>query len=97
MNTGISPKTKGTKQLFKNPILEKLSRTHIAVPVVIFIVYSGALLYWSITQTSLTPLVSVFMFVLGTLAFTWLEYIVHRWVFHMKTYSAIRAKWQYMI
>lgn len=97
MNPVISPKNKGTRQLFSNPVLEKLSRTHIAVPVVIFVVYSGALLYWSITQTSLSPLLSVGMFILGTLSFSWLEYIVHRWVFHMKTYSALRAKWQYVI
>lgn len=97
MNAEISPKNKGTRQLFANPVLEKLSRTHIAVPVVIFTVYSVALLYWSITQTSLNPLISIGMFILGILSFSWLEYIVHRWVFHMKTYTALRAKWQYVI
>jgi len=29
MELSIKPQTKGTKRLFKNPILEKLTRTHI--------------------------------------------------------------------
>jgi sterol desaturase/sphingolipid hydroxylase (fatty acid hydroxylase superfamily) len=91
----VTPKNKGTKQLFKNPILEKLSRTHISVPLIIFFGYSGGLLYWSVTHTSLTPLVTVGMFILGLLAFTWVEYNVHRYVFHMKTYTQAREKLQY--
>lgn len=95
METGITPKTKGSRQLFSNPVLEKLSRTHIAVPLVIFFLYSVALLYWSVTHTSLSWMISIGMFVLGLLAFTWVEYMVHRYVFHMKTYTALRAKLQY--
>jgi sterol desaturase/sphingolipid hydroxylase (fatty acid hydroxylase superfamily) len=95
METIISPKSKGSRQLFSNPILEKLSRTHIAVPLVIFFLYSAALLYWSVTHTSLSLLISVGMFLLGALAFSWVEYMVHRHVFHMKTYTALRAKLQY--
>lgn len=91
----VTPKNKGTKQLFKNPILEKLSRTHISIPIIVFFGYAGGLLYWSVTHTSLSPLVTIGMFTLGLLAFTWVEYNVHRYVFHMKTYTAVRAKLQY--
>ena len=91
----IKPKNNGTRQLFKNPILEKLTRTHISVPLIIFFTYSSALLYWSVTHTSLSIGMSVLMFLLGTLAFTWVEYNMHRYVFHMKTYTALRAKLQY--
>lgn len=95
MQEEIKPKIKGTKKLFKNPILEKLSRTHIAVPLVIFFIYSSALLYWNISHTSLSWIESIGLFVLGALAFSWVEYMVHRHVFHMRTYSAIRTKMQY--
>lgn len=95
METGITPKTKGSRQLFSNPVLEKLSRTHIAVPLTIFFLYSAVLLYWSVTHTSLSWMISIGMFVLGVLAFTWVEYMVHRYVFHMKTYTELRAKLQY--
>jgi sterol desaturase/sphingolipid hydroxylase (fatty acid hydroxylase superfamily) len=95
MEEAILPKNKGTKQLFKNPILEKLTRTHISVPLIIFFAYASSLLYWSVTHTSLSAGVTVGMFILGALAFTWVEYNVHRYVFHMKTYTAVRAKLQY--
>jgi sterol desaturase/sphingolipid hydroxylase (fatty acid hydroxylase superfamily) len=95
METAFIPKNKGSRQLFSNPILEKLSRTHIAVPLIIFFVYASVLLYWSVTHTSLSPWLSAGMFLLGTLTFTWVEYMVHRHVFHMKTYTELRAKLQY--
>jgi sterol desaturase/sphingolipid hydroxylase (fatty acid hydroxylase superfamily) len=91
------PRNKGTKILFQNPILEKLTRTHIAVPLAIFAVYSCALLIWSATHTSLSVSQTVGLFFLGVIAFTWVEYMVHRYVFHMKTYTKIRAKLQYTI
>lgn len=91
----IKPQNSGTRQLFKNPILEKLSRTHISIPLVIFFSYAGALLYWNVTHTSLSALATIALFVAGVLAFTWVEYIVHRYVFHMATYNALRAKLQY--
>jgi sterol desaturase/sphingolipid hydroxylase (fatty acid hydroxylase superfamily) len=91
----VKPQNKGTKQLFDNPILEKLSRTHISVPLIIFFSYAGGLLYWNITNTSLSPLTTVTLFLIGVLAFTWVEYMVHRHVFHLKTYTELRARLQY--
>lgn len=95
MNSEIKPQNKGTKQLFNNPILEKLSRTHIAVPLIIFFSYATGLLYWNVTHTSLSSLVTIGLFFVGFITFTWVEYNVHRYVFHMKTYTALRAKMQY--
>ncbi len=95
MKNNNKPQNKGSKQLFKNPILEKLSRTHIAVPIIIFFTYSSALLYWNVTHTSLSLGMSVLMFSVGLISFTWVEYLVHRYLFHMKTYTTIRAKFQY--
>lgn len=89
------PQLSGTKQLFENPILEKLSRTHIAVPLIIFSIYSSGLLYWNVTHTSLSFLTSLLMFLLGLIAFTWVEYLIHRYLFHMATYTKLRAKLQY--
>ena len=97
MAEAILPKNKGTRPLFTNPVLEKLSRTHISVPLTIFVVYSASLLYWSITHTSLSILITVGMFAFGFLAFTWVEYIVHRYVFHMATINQWREKFQYTV
>ena len=95
MYSEIKPQNKGTKQLFQNPILEKLSRTHISVPLIIFFVYAAALLYWSVTHTDLSMGTTVLMFFIGVIAFTWVEYNVHRYFFHMEPSTERKAKVQY--
>src|SRR5690606_34975889 len=97
MKAEIKPQNKGTKQLFNNPILERLSRTHISVPLIIFGLYSSALLYWSLVHTSPSVLSTVGLSFLRLLAFTWVEYMMPRFVFHMPTYTKTRAKLQYTI
>jgi sterol desaturase/sphingolipid hydroxylase (fatty acid hydroxylase superfamily) len=97
MDESAKPQSKGTKRLFKNPVLERLSRTHISVPLVIFFSYASALLYWSINHTSLSILATVAMFMIGIIAFTWVEYMVHRYLFHMGADTEQRAKVQYTL
>lgn len=91
----IPPKNKGTRTLFRNPILEKLSRTHISVPLTVFAVYALSLLYWSVTHTSLSAGTTIGMFFLGFLSFTLVEYLVHRYVYHLSTHTEWRKKFQY--
>lgn len=91
----IKPKNNGTKQLFQNPILEKLTRTHIAVPVSLFIAISAGLLYYGATQTDLTAWQQIGLFFLGMFVFSFVEYVVHRRVFHMATDTPRKAKIQY--
>ncbi len=93
----VKPQNKGTKKLFESPILEKLSRTHIAIPLIIFACYAAGLLYWSITHTTLTPGLTTALFFAGAFFFTWVEYNVHRYVFHMRIYTETRKKIQYLI
>jgi sterol desaturase/sphingolipid hydroxylase (fatty acid hydroxylase superfamily) len=96
-SSAIKPKSSGTKALFQSPVLEKLSRTHISVPLIIFLSYSSALLYWSITHTTLSAGLTIGLFFSGVLFFTWLEYMLHRHVFHMATVTKTREKIQYMM
>ncbi len=97
MNNERRPQNKGSRQLFENPILERLSRTHIAVPIVIFFLYASLLLYWAFTQTSLSLIMSALLFFIGLITFTWIEYLVHRYLFHMETYTKFREKFQYTV
>jgi len=90
------PKNKGSKQLFKNPVLEKLSRTHISIPLTIFGIYSVGLLYWSVTHTTLSVGTTVGLFFIGLLVFTLVEYLVHRYVYHISTHTEWRKKFQYI-
>ena len=95
MNVELKPQNRGTKTLFQNPILEKLSRTHISVPLIIFFIYSTVLLYWSVTHTSISIGTTVLIFFIGVIFFSWVEYNVHRYVFHMPADTESRAKAQY--
>lgn len=91
----LPPKNKGTKTLFKNPILEKLSRTHISVPLTVFTLYAICLLYWSVTHTTLTAGTTIGLFFLGFISFTFVEYLVHRYVYHLSTHTEWRKRFQY--
>ena len=88
------PKNKGTK-VFKNPIIEKLSRTHILVPITIFVGFSAWMVYWVISKGLLGALDVTWVFLVGLLLFTFIEYMVHRHVFHMIPNSSIKEKLQY--
>jgi len=93
----LKPKHSGSKLLFENSLLERLSRTHISIPVTIFSLYALALLYWSYTHTMLMMGVVIALFFSGLLLFTWIEYQVHRRLFHMDTMTAFRKRLQYVI
>ncbi|MCB9170135.1 MAG: sterol desaturase family protein [Flavobacteriales bacterium] len=74
-------------RIFQNPVLEALTRTHIAVPLVLFY-GSGLAATWYAVQVLLVPLTSaVILFLAGMLFFTLVEYVVHRYVYHMETGS----------
>jgi sterol desaturase/sphingolipid hydroxylase (fatty acid hydroxylase superfamily) len=85
----------GTKKVFKNPLLERLTRSHIAVPISIFLVFSVVLIYQGIVQMGLSAGASILIFITGLLIFSLLEYLVHRHVFHMLPDTIIKEKIQY--
>ncbi len=68
--------------MFENKFLNRLTKTHIATPIVIFMTYSVALLWYTLVKTDVSALAVIGLFVLGTLGFTFAEYIVHRWIYH---------------
>lgn len=93
----VWPRNTRSKRLFESPILEKLSRTHIGIPITIFFMYSSAILYWSITHSNLSLTVTIALFLAGVFVFTWVEYMVHRYVFHIPTPTVLSKKFQYTI
>lgn len=84
-NTGrVKIHHKGSKKIFDNPVLEKLSRTHISIPITIFLSFSAGLLFYAFKYTPLQPLFVGILFFLGFMTFTFMEYMMHRYVFHME-------------
>ena len=98
MSVKVIPKNKGRKQLFNNPILERLTRTHISIPITIFIIYSASLLVYSIMSVqTLSILETVMFFFIGFFTFTLVEYLMHRYLFHIGTGTPRREKFQYTL
>lgn len=89
----MEPKSDG--KLFKNKILESLTRTHIAVPLTIFYGAAAVLIGYSLYYGVLAPLSNLWMFVVGFLLFTFIEYLVHRYVFHIATDTPKKERFQY--
>lgn len=85
----------GTERLFNNPILERLTRSHISVPVSLFGLYAVGLLFWSVNNTAFSTSLTIGLFFLGWLVYSWIEYLVHRYLFHIDTSTEARKKFQY--
>ena len=96
----VKPKNTGTKKVFDNPILERLTRAHISVPITILMTVAAGLLYVAFAYTDytkLTPLYVVGLFFTGFFSFTLLEYVAHRYLFHMKPTNEFKRKVQYAL
>jgi len=72
----------GPSNLFKNEWLNRLTRTHIAIPVTLFFAYAIGLLYYAKVATDLGNSTIVTVFFVGMLVFTFVEYAMHRWLYH---------------
>ncbi|HHP7242321.1 MAG TPA: sterol desaturase family protein [Cyclobacteriaceae bacterium] len=92
-----TPHHKGTKRLFDNQILESLTRTHILFPLSIYTMISAVCVYIGIANFGLTVLNIVALFIAGFMSFTLIEYIMHRFVFHMKPDTPKKEKISYTI
>jgi len=91
----VRPKHKGSAQLFQNPVLERLSHTHIALPVGIFALTTVLSLYYGLTHGFMSGAAAFGLFLLGLLAFTFAEYAVHRYLYHIPATTPGRTKFQY--
>ncbi|MDU0369773.1 sterol desaturase family protein [Hymenobacter endophyticus] len=91
----IRPKHKGSARLFENPVLERLTHTHIAGPLSIFFAVAAVSLYYSLSRGLLTGLSAFGLFLGGWFLFTLVEYLMHRFLYHMNTDTPGKAKFQY--
>ena len=93
----VKPNNKGTKQLFNNPVLEKLSRTHILVPISILTSGAAGVMYWGISEGMISALLATVLFFVGVIIFSLVEYLVHRYLFHMVPSTPVKEKIQYSV
>lgn len=93
--TSSKPNNAGQKRIFENRFLEALTRTHISVPLTLFSVVSTGLIAYGLYYSLVSVPQTAALFVVGMLMFTLLEYVMHRYVFHMATDTDLKKKIQY--
>ncbi|MCR9015053.1 sterol desaturase family protein [Aquiflexum gelatinilyticum] len=91
------PDNTGSAHMFQNPILERLSRTHISVPIVLFFLVSLVCFYFAITNTNISIGVGILVVLAGIFVFTFVEYMMHKHFFHMEPDTPIKDKLQYSV
>ncbi len=79
-----------TCRMFDTPFIEFFSHIHPASPFAFWVPTLGALSYWVMSTGTVTPLGFAGLLLAGVLAWTLVEYLLHRYVFH---YIGPRA-WQ---
>lgn len=79
----------GTTSLFKNPVLERLTRTHFKTPVILFLSVGIGSAVYSFYNDYTSVFITFLLFFGGVFFFTFIEYVMHRFVFH---FNAVTAK-----
>lgn len=88
-------KNKGQGRLFKSEYMEMMTKTH---PVVIYSMYLPVIwfmLYYGHNYKGLTIGREIAFFFIGIFFWSFLEYILHRFIFHMPAHSPRMKKFVY--
>lgn len=91
------PDNNGTAIMFDNPIMERISRTHISIPITIFLVLAAISFYYALTGTGISLGIGLFVMLGGYIFFTLVEYMMHKHFFHMEPNTPIKDKLQYSV
>ena len=91
------PDNNGTAKMFTNPFLERLSRTHVSIPIAMFLAFGLFSTYWGISTTSITFLSALALMLGGYLTFTLVEYFMHKYLYHMVPDTKFKDKLQYNV
>ncbi len=90
----LKPKDHGTDTLFKSGLMEKLTRTHISIPVTMHLCIVTYVSYLGLQQFSIQLFIP--LFAAGVLFWTFSEYWVHRYLYHVKTENKWLLRVQHM-
>src|SRR3974390_46353 len=71
-----------TCRMFESDFLERFSRIHPATPFVVWLPVAVVFVARSALRHDLAPFAGPALFLLGMFAWTFAEYILHRYVFH---------------
>ncbi len=86
---------KGTTQLSDNKVIEYLSRTHFAIPVILYYTAGILVLSYAWYYTDLNMWKALYWVPVGLVVFTFVEYLIHRFLFHFEAKSEKQKKLKY--
>jgi sterol desaturase/sphingolipid hydroxylase (fatty acid hydroxylase superfamily) len=97
MDARRSELLKASPRMFDSDLLDKLSRVHPAVPVVLYVPEIGVLLALAISAGGTSTLGLVGLFAGGYLLWTLSEYWIHRVIFHFEPEEGFGARLHWII
>jgi dihydroceramide fatty acyl 2-hydroxylase len=97
MDARRSELLKASPRMFDSDLLDKLSRVHPAVPVVIYVPEIAVLLGLAISAGGASALGLIGLFVGGYLLWTLSEYWIHRVIFHFEPEEGFGARLHWII
>jgi len=92
LKQALKESEKITIRMFKNDFLERLSHIHPATPFVVYIPITLACFFYAGAYLHLTFLSILLYFFVGLLSWTFVEYTLHRFVFHIPQRGAFSKK-----
>jgi 4-hydroxysphinganine ceramide fatty acyl 2-hydroxylase len=90
-------KTKGKGRIFKNSFLEALTKTHPVVIIGMYVPLSLLSLWYFYTTIYPSVWLTMAVFLGGFMLWTLVEYLLHRYIFHFITDSAIVKRFHYTV
>ena len=93
---GKSAGIDGKVRLFENPLLERLSRIHPAVPICVWGPAALGSIYLGI-RAGMPALRAFSLAAAGLFFWTFTEYLLHRWVFHWQPSNPRLREWFYPV
>ena len=87
----------GAGRIFKSPVLEALTKTHIAIPISLFWVVGGVTIWYSMANLGIALQTVLVFFLGGIVLFTLVEYVMHRFLYHIPAETEKRRRFQYVI
>jgi len=90
-------KHKGQGQLFKNPVLEILTKTGPIISVAYYGSMIALALYWGVSNGYMTITQAITLYLSGLMVWTLAEYMLHRYLFHWVDESDWSKRFHYTI
>jgi 4-hydroxysphinganine ceramide fatty acyl 2-hydroxylase len=91
----IKPSNATSGKIFENPVLDKLTTSHVSIPISMLVLFGLGFLYWGIQYNYLSLNQILVLVPVGILSWTLFEYLMHKYLYHMLPTNNIRGWIQY--